>query len=96
MKSAGRRKARCPHCRTNVELDDRLEVWDTITCDECSTVLQLVKISPPTLDYFLEEEPDYDDDDLDFDDDEYGYFDDDDFDDDDLDYLEDDDIDDEW
>ncbi len=44
-------RARCPACNTWVNLRDNAEVWDLVECPECNTLLEVVELRPPTLDY---------------------------------------------
>jgi lysine biosynthesis protein LysW len=44
-------RARCPACNTWVNLRDNVEVWDLVGCPECNTLLEVVELRPPTLDY---------------------------------------------
>ena len=47
----GRQRARCPACNAWVTLRDTAEVWDLVNCPECQTMLEIVELRPPTLDY---------------------------------------------
>jgi hypothetical protein len=49
-----------------VRVGDRIEIWDTLVCQQCATVLQVVNLDPPVLDYNWH-------DDLDDEDDEFEY-----------------------
>jgi lysine biosynthesis protein LysW len=49
--SANHLKARCPECLAAIWLKDTVELWDPVTCHECHTPLEVVKLRPPTLDY---------------------------------------------
>jgi lysine biosynthesis protein LysW len=51
----GKIRARCPACNALVTLRDNVEVWDIVTCPECQTVLEVVDLRPPTLDYANDE-----------------------------------------
>ena len=44
-------KARCPECLAAIWLKDTIELWDPITCPECHTALEVIKLRPLTLDY---------------------------------------------
>lgn len=44
-------RARCPACNASVLLRDNAEIWDPVTCPECNTLLEIVDLRPPTLDY---------------------------------------------
>jgi hypothetical protein len=43
-----------------VQLRDSVELWDLFTCLECDSLLEVVNLHPPTLDYveddYLEDE----------------------------------------
>jgi hypothetical protein len=47
----------------DVWVGDRIEVWDTVVCQQCGTVLQVVNLDPPVLDYNWHADLDDDDDD---------------------------------
>jgi hypothetical protein len=34
-----------------VNLRDAAEVWDVVNCSECNTLLEIMDLRPPTLDY---------------------------------------------
>jgi lysine biosynthesis protein LysW len=44
-------RARCPACGAWVNLRDAAEVWDVVNCPECDTLLEIIDLRPPTLDY---------------------------------------------
>jgi lysine biosynthesis protein LysW len=44
-------RARCPSCSSWVNLRDAVEVWDVVNCPECHTLLEVIDLRPPTLDY---------------------------------------------
>lgn len=44
-------RARCPSCNAWVNLRDTAEIWDVVNCPECNTLLEVVDLRPPTLDY---------------------------------------------
>lgn len=44
-------RGRCPACNAWVALRDAVEVWDLVNCPECNTLLEVVELRPPTLDY---------------------------------------------
>jgi lysine biosynthesis protein LysW len=46
-----KQRARCPACNAWVNLRDAAEVWDLVNCPECNTLLEVVDLRPPTLDY---------------------------------------------
>ncbi len=47
----GKIRARCPSCNAWVQLRDNVEVWDLVDCPECDTLLEVIDLRPPTLDY---------------------------------------------
>jgi hypothetical protein len=59
-----RQKVRCPECLGVIWVRDGVELWDPITCPECHTALEVVKLIPLELDY-LEAQDGWDDDDWD-------------------------------
>lgn len=62
------RVARCPSCSTRINLRDDAEVWDLVTCPECNSLLEIVDLRPPTLDYTSDSPEDIDWDDEDWED----------------------------
>jgi lysine biosynthesis protein LysW len=60
-----RLKARCPECMAPVWLKDNVELWEPVTCPECHTALEVVRLHPLTLDYMTGWDDDFDDDDFD-------------------------------
>lgn len=63
-------RARCPACGAWVNLRDNSEVWDLVECPECNTLLEVVDLRPPTLDYANNSEADEDWEDEDWEDEE--------------------------
>ena len=57
----GRIRARCPACSTWISLRDAVEVWDLVDCPDCKTLLEVVDLRPPTLDYANKEYDEWDD-----------------------------------
>jgi alpha-aminoadipate carrier protein LysW len=56
--------ANCPECEADVHVDTDADKGDTVTCEECSTTLEIVGLDPVELDIVDEEDDeDYDDDD---------------------------------
>jgi DNA-directed RNA polymerase subunit RPC12/RpoP len=45
------KKAKCPSCKNTVEIQEETKVKDLITCPHCHSILELIKIFPPTLDW---------------------------------------------
>ena len=69
MSSRRFRSARCPECKTLVEIPSSAELWDMVTCHNCDTELEVVDLDPLVLDYWFgvdddEDYDDYDDDDF--------------------------------
>lgn len=58
----GKQHARCPACSAWVMLRDTAEVWDLVNCPECDTMLEIVDLRPPTLDYADNAAEDWDED----------------------------------
>ena len=46
----------CPDCEAEVHVDLDADKGDTVTCDECSTELEIVGLDPVELD-IAEEDP---------------------------------------
>ena len=59
----GRQRARCPACSAWVLLRDTAEIWDLVNCPECQTMLEIVELRPPTLDYADSVDDDWEEDD---------------------------------
>lgn len=57
----------CPECEADVHVDTDTDKGDVVTCEECSSKLEVVGLDPVELD-MVDEDDDPDDDD---DDDEY-------------------------
>ena len=55
--------AQCPECDSWVAIPTSVKLWDTHSCPECDTELQLVSLNPAELDYAGWDDDDYDDDD---------------------------------
>lgn len=51
--------ADCPVCGAKVTVDDDTEAGEIMTCAECSSELEVVKVSPLELDVAPEEEEDW-------------------------------------
>jgi alpha-aminoadipate carrier protein LysW len=49
----------CPDCEAEVHVDLDADKGDTVTCDECSTELEVVGLDPVELD-IAEEDPEED------------------------------------
>ena len=50
-------KAKCPSCSTLINLGHKPWIDQRITCPECDTFLEIIKINPPILDWvFIDEE----------------------------------------
>lgn len=63
-------RSRCPSCGAWVNLSDAIEVWDLVNCPECSALLEVVDLRPPTLDYASSQDGDDEWDDDEWEDDE--------------------------
>ncbi|HYE14429.1 MAG TPA: hypothetical protein VD968_08325 [Pyrinomonadaceae bacterium] len=54
----------CPDCDADVHVDTDADKGDTVTCEECGTVLEVVGLDPVELDIVEDDmEEDYDDED---------------------------------
>ncbi|MFH0776866.1 MAG: lysine biosynthesis protein LysW [Patescibacteria group bacterium] len=42
--------AKCPKCDATLSLDDKVELGEIISCDECGAELEVKKIDPIELD----------------------------------------------
>ena len=58
----------CPECEADVHVDTDTDKGDVVTCEECSSKLEVVGLDPVELDMVDEDSDDDDDDD---EDDEY-------------------------
>jgi lysine biosynthesis protein LysW len=52
----------CPECEAEVHVDTDADKGDAVTCEECSTALEIVGLDPVELD-IVEDEDDEDDED---------------------------------
>lgn len=43
----------CPECGEPIEFDEDAQVGDRVVCDECRVELEIVGLSPLTVDYAL-------------------------------------------
>lgn len=59
-------RARCPECRTWIDLKDDIEQWDQVDCPQCDALLELTDWRPLTLSVV-----ELDDDELVYDDDDF-------------------------
>jgi alpha-aminoadipate/glutamate carrier protein LysW len=50
--------ARCPECVTNIRFEQQPTLHDLVTCPECGTELEVIKLSPLKLDWAYDEEDD--------------------------------------
>ncbi len=50
--------ARCPECATNIRFDSQPALHDLVTCPECGTELEVIKVSPLKLDWAYDDEDD--------------------------------------
>jgi len=46
--------AKCPSCYTRVSFGLKPEFYQRVVCQNCDTVLRIVKINPPVLDWDFE------------------------------------------
>ena len=67
--NAGRRERRtvptgtCPECEADVHVDTDADKGDIVSCEECSTDLEIVGLDPVELDIVEDDEDDLDEDD---------------------------------
>ncbi len=61
--------AACPECEAEIHVDDDVDKGETIRCEECEAMLEVVGLDPIELDLAPEDEEEEDEDD----DDEHGY-----------------------
>jgi len=52
-------QAECPECAAEVSLADDVIEGEIVQCTECGAELEVVSLSPPTLDLAPEEEEDW-------------------------------------
>lgn len=45
------RKAKCPSCKKVIQFQETVKVQELITCPHCKSILELVRLFPPTLDW---------------------------------------------
>ena len=45
------KKAKCPSCKTMIEIQEDTKVQDLITCPHCESILELINNFPLTLDW---------------------------------------------
>lgn len=55
--------ATCPECEADVHVDTDADKGDTVTCEECTTQLEIVGLDPVELDIVDDEDADDDVDD---------------------------------
>ena len=54
--------ANCPECGTELHVDEDVDKGDSLHCEECDSILEVVGLDPIELDLAPEEEDDdYDD-----------------------------------
>ncbi len=41
----------CLNCETNIEIEEDVEIDDTINCPECNVQMIVISTFPPTLDF---------------------------------------------
>ncbi len=69
QQNEARLRARCPVCKTWIDLREDIEQWDLVDCPQCDTLLELTDLRPPALS--LVELGDDVDDDLIYEDDDF-------------------------
>jgi alpha-aminoadipate carrier protein LysW len=52
-------QAECPECAGEVNLPDDVMAGEIVQCAECGAELEVINLSPPTLDLAPEEEEDW-------------------------------------
>jgi alpha-aminoadipate carrier protein LysW len=52
-------QAECPECAGEVSLPDDVMEGEIVQCAECGAELEVINLSPPTLDLAPEEEEDW-------------------------------------
>ena len=45
------KRAKCPACKNNIELDTKIRVQGLITCPHCQSLLEFIRDFPPKLDW---------------------------------------------
>jgi lysine biosynthesis protein LysW len=45
------KKARCPACKTTMELEKGPRINNLIICPNCKTVLEIIRLDPPELEW---------------------------------------------
>ena len=53
------KQAECPECAADVKLPDDVMEGEIVQCAECGVELEVISLSPPTLDLAPEEEEDW-------------------------------------
>ena len=53
----------CPECEADVHVDTDADKGDIVSCEECSTDLEIVGLDPVELDIVEDDEDDLDEDD---------------------------------
>lgn len=48
----------CPECDADVQVDEDMDKGDTVECDDCGAMLEVVGLDPIELDVAVEEEED--------------------------------------
>lgn len=44
------KKASCIACKKMIELQEDINVQELITCPYCKSIMELIRLNPPTLD----------------------------------------------
>lgn len=45
------KKAKCPACKTTMELDRSSIINNLIICPNCKTILEIIRLDPPELEW---------------------------------------------
>lgn len=53
--------ANCPSCYTRVSFGHKPREYQHVVCPSCNTVLEILRINPPVLDWVFESDNDYND-----------------------------------
>ena len=53
------KNANCPVCDANIELEENVELNELISCPDCGSELEVVKLDPPELEEAPQEEEDW-------------------------------------
>jgi hypothetical protein len=45
------RNGKCPSCKKVIQLQEKIKVQELVSCPHCNSILELVRLFPPTLDW---------------------------------------------